>query len=68
MPAPVVAPDAEIVVDLHNEKGTVDLVEDVKDTFDDPNSPEAILNRYPLLRDKSQQELDLLNHKVKRIM
>ena len=69
VPAPVTAPDAEVIVGLdHQEKGTIEIVEDVKDTFEDPNSPEAILNRYPLLRNKSQQELDLLNHKVRRIM
>jgi hypothetical protein len=70
MPAPITAPDAEIVVGLDKEKGSSDFVEDVeiKDTFEDPNSPEAILYRYPLLRNKSQKELDLLNHKVRRIM
>jgi hypothetical protein len=69
MPAPIVAPDAEIILDIDKEKGSSDFVEDVKETtFEDVNSPEAILYRYPLLRNKSQKELDLLNHKVKRIM
>lgn len=52
-----------------DEKGATELVEDVKDTiFDDPNSPEAILNRYPLLRNKSEDELAKLNHRVRRRM
>jgi hypothetical protein len=52
-----------------DEKGHSELVEDIKDaTFDDPNSPEAILHRYPLLRNKSEEELAKLNHRVRRRM
>lgn len=30
------------------------------------NSPEEILQRYPLLRDRSQKDMDILNRRVKR--
>jgi hypothetical protein len=35
---------------------------------DDENSPEAILERYPLLRDMTPAELDKLNRRVRRRM
>jgi hypothetical protein len=53
-----------------DEKLAVDHVEDVdtKGVYEDPNSPEAILHRYPLLRDMSQLELDALNKRLRRRM
>ena len=72
VPAPVVAPDVEMVAGVKSqessEKGIIEAIEDVKDTFEDPNSPDAILNRYPLLRDKSEDELAKLNHQLRRRM
>lgn len=54
---------------VEDEKVMTEIIEDVKTRDnDDPNSPEAILARYPLLRDMSQAELDQLNHKVRRRM
>jgi hypothetical protein len=34
----------------------------------DPNSPEAILARYNLLKDMSEDDLAKLNHRVRRRM
>lgn len=76
VPAPIVAPDIEMMADTKHapltpldEKNTIEAIEDVKDaTFEDPNSPEAILHRYPLLRDMSEAERDQLNHRVRRRM
>lgn len=49
------------------EKHEVDMVEDAKLRLDeDPNSPEAILQRYPLLREMSESQLDKLNRQVRR--
>lgn len=51
------------------DKEEVYLTEDVKDVQQyERNSPEEILSRYPLLRDQSEQELQKLNHRVKRLM
>jgi hypothetical protein len=79
VPAPIVAPDVEMVADTRrdqiapdsplDEKHGITAVEDIKDAvYDDPNSPEAILNRYPLLRNMSESELEKLNHRVRRRM
>jgi hypothetical protein len=55
-----------------DEKGDIVAVEDVTkfpgSEDDDPNSPEAILNRYPLLRVMSEKERDVLNRRVRRRM
>lgn len=53
------------------EKQDIALVEDTKggeDLVDEINSPAEILSRYPLLRDMSQSELDVLNKRVRRRM
>jgi len=54
------------------EKGDIVAVEDISKLGeaedDDPNSPEAILNRYPLLRVMSEKERDVLNRRVRRRM
>lgn len=54
----------------YDDKGTIEYVEKkmVDEEDDDPNSPEAILQRYPLLRNKSEKELDALNRRVRRRM
>lgn len=50
------------------EVGHVEDINNVKEAEaeDDPNSPEAILNRYPLLKSKSEKELDILNRQLRR--
>lgn len=51
------------------DKEEVYIAEDVKDVYQhDLNSPEEILNRYSLLRDKSEAELAKLNNRVKKLM
>jgi hypothetical protein len=51
------------------DKEEVYLTEDVKDVHQhERNSPEEILSRYPLLRDKSEQELKQLNNRIKKLM
>ncbi|WVR04911.1 hypothetical protein IAU60_001923 [Kwoniella sp. DSM 27419] len=54
----------------HDDKVEITMVEDAEVDKDkdeiDVNSPEAILQRYPLLRNMSEKELDLLNRKVRR--
>ena len=51
------------------EKEEVFMAEDVKEILQyERNTPEEILSRYPLLRDKSEQELAKLNNRIKRLM
>jgi len=57
----------EEVIPALDEKHESNMIEDVKvREEEDPNSPEAILQRYPLLRDKSEHELDILNRQLRR--
>jgi hypothetical protein len=73
---PVVVSDIEealpqttaIATDLYDSKGSTDHLEKIGVEEDDPNSPHAILQRYPLLRDRSEKDLDLLNRRVRRRM
>jgi len=60
----------EEVIPTMDEKYEANMIEDIKvaQEEEDPNSPEAILKRYPLLRDMSEHELDLLNRRVRRRM
>jgi hypothetical protein len=58
-----------------DSKGEIELQEDInreKVLFDaaeeNANSPEAILQRYPLLREMDQTQLDKLNRRVRRRM
>lgn len=61
---------ADATLPEYDSKGHTDHVEEkIFDEEDDnPNSPENILQRYPLLRDRSERELDLLNRKLRRRM
>lgn len=65
-------PVVQLQDDLHSEKKQeVFMVEDTDvvkgDQVEyDENSDEAILQRYPLLKDMSQSELDKLNRRVRR--
>lgn len=52
----------------NDDKGHVDHLEKMGEEEEDPNSPEAILQRYPLLRNKSEKELDTLNRRLRRRM
>jgi hypothetical protein len=59
---------AEIAL-VDDSKAEIALVEDAKVPYveeEDLNSPEAILQRYPLLREMSESELDTLNRRVRR--
>jgi hypothetical protein len=66
----VVMSNIEEAIPTLDEKHDSNMIEDIKvaQEDDDPNSPEAILQRYPLLRDMSENELDLLNRRVRRRM
>lgn len=66
---------AEEVMPMHlahdnTSKGDIVAIEDASDEKsrdeEDPNSPWAILQRYPLLRNMSPKELDILNRQVRR--
>jgi hypothetical protein len=68
---------AEEVIPIRNsgedmDKGGIVIIEDTLDEkagdLEDPNSPWSILQRYPLLRNKSEGELDILNRRVRRRM
>jgi hypothetical protein len=52
----------------YDDKGHTDHFEEKMgdDEEEDMNSPENILKRYPLLRDKSEKELDTLNRRLRR--
>lgn len=53
----------------YDSKGYVDHLEEKKmgdEEDEDLNSPEAILARYPLLKDKSKKDLDLLSKRLRR--
>ena len=64
---PVTMSNIEEVIPALDEKHESNMIEDVKvREEEDPNSPEAILQRYPLLRDKSEHELDILNRQLRR--
>jgi hypothetical protein len=64
--------EATMPVALEDEKRAADLFIEDKPDFNDlaynPNSPEAILDRYPLLKNKSESELDILNRQLRRRM
>jgi hypothetical protein len=48
---------------------TVDNIDNLKEAYQyDINSAEEVLSRYPLLRDKSEAELNVLNNRVKKLM
>lgn len=53
----------------YDDKHQSEFVEDKQMHVEhEENSPEEILQRYPLLRNLSQKELDKLNRRVKRRM
>lgn len=73
---PVVVSDIEealpqttaLATDVYDSKGSTDHLEKLAVEDEDPNSPFNILQRYPLLRDRSEKDLDLLNRRVRRRM
>lgn len=48
------------------DKGEIAVLEHKLVEHEDPNSPEAILDRYPLLRVMSEAEREALNRRVRR--
>lgn len=50
-----------------DDKGHIDHLEKSEAQYE-VNSPEEILSRYPLLRDRSEKDLDTLNRRVRRRM
>jgi hypothetical protein len=50
------------------DKGEIAILEHKLVQHEDPNSPEAILDRYPLLRVMSEGERETLNRRVRRRM
>jgi hypothetical protein len=53
-------------IDLEEKREVYHVEEKVAEDDENPNSPEAILARYPLLREMSEKELDTLNRRVRR--
>jgi hypothetical protein len=65
------AADAVQPVSSHldiEDKGEIAVLEHKLVEHEDPNSPEAILDRYPLLRVMSEGERETLNRRVRRRM
>lgn len=50
------------------DKGEIAALEHKVVEHEDPNSPEAILDRYPLLRVMTEEEREKLNRRVRRRM
>lgn len=50
------------------EKGEISALEHKVIEHEDMNSPEAILDRYPMLRVMTEDEREILNRRVRRRM
>lgn len=73
-PAQAPSHDASYHQDKADMKPEIEMFEDAQKANGfqteeaDPNSPEAVLQRYPLLREMSEDEREKLNAKVRRRM
>lgn len=61
------ARDSQTALDVE-DKGEIAVLEHKVIEHEDPNSPEAILDRYPLLRVMTEDEREVLNRRVRRRM